>query len=161
MSFLKPYLIGSLYLLTSAGVAYASGFGPEPTERGPKFNRHVVCPDGAVAEKSPFHYAGDADWSTRLGKGFPVYPVKVINAKIFTGKAVANYTDNELDAIADKFLHSEISTPGAYSSETVEREYLRVIMSLNNSEGKVITFRGAGGGGGGEIIDSRGRMFNM
>ena len=143
-----------ILLLSPTGVAAASEFGPEATKRGD----YYVCPDGGAAKKGIFYVTKDNFWSMDWGQNRELRSqVADINAKIFIGKAVASYTKQEMDAISDKFLYSEVLTPSVYVSKKVEysRPFTRI--SLENSEGKSIRF--AGKGSYGYITDSNGRTF--
>ncbi len=174
MAFLRALFSAYLLLMSSAGVAAASEFGPEATKRG----KYYVCPDGGAAEGGMFAGTGPGNWSMDWGHGYGLSEISVcgvgkpggyvdcsryrltddINAKIYVGKAVASYTNQEIDAIRNKFMYSEIVTPSVYVSKEIGYSDWRTRISLENGEGKSMQFVGHGSYG--SITDSRGRTFD-
>lgn len=147
-------LSASVLLISPISFAAASEFGPEATKRG----EYYVCPDGGAARSGVFFVTSNNFWSMDWGRSSSRSQVDGINAKIFIGKAVASYTNQEIDAIFNKFLYSEIVTPSVYVSRKIGYSDMRTRISLENGEGRSIKFVGRGTYG--SMTDTKGRTFD-
>jgi len=155
MKILNWIIISILMLVLPLDNAYASEFGAEAAEKG----EYLTCPDGSAAANGIFFSTRNNFWSMDWGRSESRRQVDGISAQIFIGKPVGSYTEQEVNAIFNKFLYSQIRTPLTYESESIgyDEGSLTTQMTLKNSAGKKIRFSGYGTYG--SITDSQGSTF--
>lgn len=121
----------------------ANPIGGKPFTRGAYF----VCPQGVADSRSWWNgkhyrdYDREYNWVTK----------NMIDANLYVGKAISNYTDTEKRAIIKKMSNNIVQTGNQYKLQSIdyysESGHPNILLTLRNSQGRTVKFKPEGWGG--------------